>query len=1001
MPDKTSPQDVLHFGAHHLDLARQRLWRGTTAVELRPKAWAALVQLVQRPGELVSSEELLDLLWPAADVTPKTLTNLVGELRRALGDDLHAPRIIQTVHRRGYRLTAPVRRGPAAGVDHGPAEAAAAVPRAASPGHGGGHPPPALQLARPLVGRARELALMSQLLDQACNGQRRVLLLSGDPGVGKTALIDAFVAQLANEGVMLGRGQSVEQAGEREAFGPMLGLLGQLAAGPMGAQALHQLRRCAPSWLLQMPWLLGEAGAQETQHLRRSLAGAGPGRMVRECCALAEALAQQTPLVLVLEDLHWADAATVDLLVALAQSPAAARLLVLASYQPAEAAVRSHPLVAAMRRLQAQGQAQKMDVPALQTDAVHELLQQRFNNPELSRQLAPLAMQHSGGNPLFLTAALDHLEERGWVQPEGGDSGAEAPAGGGALPRRWQLAVDLHRLHLDLPEHLRQMVAARFEGLGASTLQMLQAASAIGVEFNLQLLQAASGQDALVLEAACHELARKQMFLRARPPSMWPDGSTGSAYAFVHDVYRRVLYESLPLPVRQQAHRRAAERLERGYGPRAAEVAGALASAYSRAAQPEATARVLEMAAVVSYQRFAAVEAAAALEASLEQLALLPDSGERTRTETRLFLTLGPVMLAAHGMAHPRALQAYEAAQTLARRTGAQRELLRGLLGASLVHTMVGRPETARSLAREYVPLAEAHQPPLAAVSHAYAGLAELATGRLATAHAHMQRSLQCVPEPGIPMFMDLHAIAHTQLGRTLCHLGRLHEGLAQLAQAVARCRASGATNDLVQALYWTADTQRVLGLNDAAAANFDEVLPLAEQHGMVTFVTPARIGRLVVTPGGVDPAALLQLIGQYRASGDRWADVGYSVLLADAYGAQGTSQAVAAGLAALEAGFAAVETGALFQPELHRAQAALQARAGARPGVVEASLMQAVTVARDRQAHWLALRSSVALCRHLAAQGEGERGHQLLAAALAAVDGPPECPDLQAARGS
>ena len=996
MTKKTSPQVLLHFGAHHLDLGHQRLWHGSTAVDLRPKAWQALVQLLQRPGVLVTGDELLEALWPNADVTPKTLTNLMGELRRALGDDLSKPQIIQTVHRRGYRLIAPVHSGSVAPGATAQAVAYKSV-RPISPVLVNGPLALAAHAARPLVGRTTELAAMSRLLGQAFEGQRRVLLLGGDPGVGKTALLDAFVAQLGPMGVMFGRGQCVEQAGEREAFGPVLGLLAHLTSGPDGAHALPQLRRCAPSWLVQMPWLLGEAGANEAQQLRRSLAGAGAGagRMVREFCALVDALAQQTPLVLVLEDLHWADAATVDLLTAIAQQQAPARLLLLASHQPVEAAVRGHPLVAAVRRLQAQGQLQRLDLQALDATSVRDLLDQRFHNPELTRQLATLALQRSAGNPLFLTAVLDHLVERGWVQL-GDEADASTPADHGRRVQRWQLKVDLHRLDLDLPEHLRLMVAARFESLDASTLQMLQAASAIGIDFNMQLLEAAAGQARLTLESACHELARKQMFLRALPPSTWPDGSTGSAYAFVHDVYRRVLYDALPLPVQQLTHRRVAERLERGYGPRAAEVAGALASAYSRAAQPEATARVLEMAAVVSYQRFAAVEAAAALEASLQQLALVPDSDDRVRTETRLYLTLGPVTLAAHGMAHPRALQAYETAQALARRTGAKRELIRGLLGACLVHAMVGRPETGRQLALEFVPLAQAHQPTLAAVAHTYAGLVELGTGHLAQAQPHLEQALQLVPEPGIPMYMDLHSIAHTQLGRTLCHRGRLNEGLAQLAAAVARCRASGATNDLVQALYWTADTQRGLGLNAAAAANFDEMLPLAEQHGMVTFITPARIGRLVVRPGDTDPAALHLLVQQYRASGDRWADVSFSVLLAEAHAARGDTQAA---LAALQAGFEAVDTGALFHAELHRAKADVLARAGAPAAAVEEALTQALAVAQRQQAHWHGLRSAHAMQVCLARNGEHKRGRDVLAAACAAVDGPLECPYLQAAQ--
>jgi DNA-binding winged helix-turn-helix (wHTH) protein len=1011
MPKPAAPHVLLHFGEHQLDLARQRLWRGPTAVELRPKAWQALLHLVQQPGALVRGDELFELLWPQQDVGPKALTNLIGELRSALGDDPAAPHIIQTVHRRGYRLIAPLRHGSVAS-----ALRSATVSGLPSPPVSGRPDPTAAGSAATapargpclFVGRETELATLARLLDAACNGQRQMLLLGGEAGLGKTALIDAFVARLGPAGVLLGRGQCVEQAGEREAFGPLLGLLAHLAAGPGAAQVLPQLRRCAPSWLVQMPWLLGEQGASEAQQLRRKLGGAGAGRMVRECGALLETLSLQTPLVLVLEDLHWADAATVDLLAHLAQGQAPARLLLLASHQPVQAALRDHPMVGMARRLHAQRQLVPLHLQPLAAPEVAALLDQRFASPLLTRQLAPLALQHSEGNPLFLTAALDHLVDRGWLVPAvartgievAGDDTGKAIDSDGDSSSGWRLTVDLHHLHLGLPEHLRLMVAARFEDLDAPTRELLQAASAIGMQFSVQTLQAALDRPALALEQACHALAQRQLFLRALPPVHWPDGSAGSGYAFVHDVYRRVLYDALPAARRRDLHRRIAERLEAGFGARAAEVAGPLASAYARAGLPEATARVLEMAAGVSAQRFAYAEAADALEASLQQLALLPDSEDHARTATRLNLALGPVTLAARGLAHPRALQAFQAAEALARRTGATRELLRAQLGACMNHLLGGSPQAGRKLAMDFVPLAEAHHPTLAAVAHAFAGLADLGAGHLLDARDHFEQALQRVPEPGIPMFLDLHTLARVHLGRTLCHLGLLAEGREQLRAAETHSRDTGVPLDLIQTLYWVADTHRVLGLHARATALFDEVVARADEQVLPTYSTSARIGRLACTQrlgGDGSPAALTALVQQVRLPGDRWAEVSFSVLLAEAYRAQGDT---AAALACIEHGFAQEATGPLFSAELHRVRAELQAESQ-QPGLAEAGLLAAVAIARGQQARLHELRSAASLCRHAAVHGEGESGRarRLLTAACTAFTEDAECPDLQAAR--
>lgn len=113
-------------------------------------------------------------------------------------------------------------------------------------------------------------------------------------------------------------------------------------------------------------------------------------------------------------------------------------------------------------------------------------------------------------------------------------------------------------------------------------------------------------------------------------------------------------------------------------------------------------------------------------------------------------------------------------------------------------------------------------------------------------------------------------------------------EGQVRFQLTMARCRASGAINDLVQVLHWAADMLRLLGLHAEAAARLDEALPLAEQHDMVTLVTPADIGRLMMTHHAVNSEALQHPVRQYQANGDRWVDAPFQVRPARAHGAHG-----------------------------------------------------------------------------------------------------------------
>ena len=181
------------------------------------------------------------------------------------------------------------------------------------------------------VGRAAELQRLDEALRKARQGQRQLVLVTGEPGIGKTTLIQTFLATLAKSQVLVASGQAVEQAGVREPYLAVLDALGRLARIADPQQVVGMLRRDAPSWLAQMPWLLEPADAAA---LRRSLSDVQPERMLRELAVFLEELSSTATLILVLEDLHWSDPSTVQLLLMLAQRSEPARLLVIGTYRP-------------------------------------------------------------------------------------------------------------------------------------------------------------------------------------------------------------------------------------------------------------------------------------------------------------------------------------------------------------------------------------------------------------------------------------------------------------------------------------------------------------------------------------------------------------------------------------------------------------------------------------------------------------------------------------------
>jgi predicted ATPase len=217
-------------------------------------------------------------------------------------------------------------------------------------------------------------------LEKALHGERQIVFITGEPGIGKTSLVEAFLARLADEHeheheTWIGRGQCIEHYGAGEAYMPVLEALGRLGREPGGTQLITMLRRYALSWLVQLPALVSVA---EREKLRQEAQGATRERMLRELAEALDALAIKHPLVLVLEDLHWSDVSTLDLLSVLTRRPERARLLVIGTYRPVDILANGHPLRAVVQELQLHRQCEELRLGFLTEENVAAYLATRF-----------------------------------------------------------------------------------------------------------------------------------------------------------------------------------------------------------------------------------------------------------------------------------------------------------------------------------------------------------------------------------------------------------------------------------------------------------------------------------------------------------------------------------------------------------------------------------------------------------------------------------------------
>ena len=582
------PEHHIAFGPFRFDVTHGRLYREDQVISLRPRSLAVLRYLVEHPGRLVTKAEFGQHVWAGAHVTESVLRASVKDIRAALGDVAAAPRYLETVGRQGYRFLG-----------------------------GGDLAVPALSPPGPIVGRQRELDALQGWFQRAATGTHQLVFVSGEGGMGKTTVIDLWLARLAaGSEVRVAWGPCVEHYGEGEPYLPLLGALGQLSRQPGGQAIPAVLRRYAPLWLAQLPGLVGEL---EQERLQRHLQGATPARMLRELAEALDVLAAERPLVLVLEDLQWSDPSTVEVLAYLAQRREPARLLVLGTYRPVETMLREHPLRRTVQELCGRGQGAELRLECLPAEDVAAYLAGRLGGP-VAAPLAAYVHARTEGHALFMVNIVDHLVQQRFVVPREG---------------QWALRAGADAQLASLPEGLQQFLVRRIEDLPPEARRVLEAASVAGEAFAVAAVAAGAQCPVTEVDAVCEGLARQQHFITDAGLTVWPDATRGGSYRFQHVLYQQVLYEQVGSGRRAQLHRRIGARLEASAGARAGDLAAQLAVHFERGGEVPRAVSYWQQVGDQAARRHAHPEAIAALRHGLALLATVPDSPERTRHELR------------------------------------------------------------------------------------------------------------------------------------------------------------------------------------------------------------------------------------------------------------------------------------------------------------------------------------------------------------------------------
>jgi adenylate cyclase len=846
---------------------------------------------------------------------------------------------------------------------------------------------------RRTVGRDREREELRRAFEAATEERGGVVAVAGEPGIGKSSLAEDFLAEIAAgpHHPMILRGKCSERLAGTEAYLPVLEALDNLLhAGTTGDSFAEMMRQSAPVWYLQVAPLSSESST--TQQMRDDARTASQERMKRELGVLVQDVSRVHTLVVLFEDLHWADVSTIDLLNYLGPRLGAMRALVVVTYRPSEMLLTRHPYLRIRQDLQTAGVLRELPLDFLSLDDVRRYLALEFPEHRFPPEFEALVHGKTEGSPLFMVDLLRYLRDRGVVAQVQG---------------RWALARSVPDVARDLPDTLRATIDRKIERLDVTSRKLLVAASVQGHEFDSAVVADVTGADAADVEETLESLERVHALVRRVHEAELPDRTLSVRYRFVHVLYQNALYASLQPTRRASLSGRVARSLLAHHGERDHAIASELAMLFEAARDAAQAAGWFFTAAQHAVGLIALREAVALSRRGLAAAALLPESPERDSLELGLQMILGFALRSVEGWAAPEVERIYVRARTLCDQLGAPPQLFPAMWGLTLYHAIRGDLRVFLPLAEQLLARAtEAASPVFLVGAHQMLGSVNEFLGNTVTSNRHYDEALALYDAEQTPLFthtfgLDPGMISLSLSPRPLWFLGFPDRAIARVEDTVALAREHRQPVSMVFAICLASNIRLLRGEGEASRAHADEEIALCREYGLAQEMEWGRSfrGLALAHLGRVDEGiAELQdsLETQRRISAGLLRGM-FLTYLAEALALAGRSRD---GLVATDEAFDHGERTLehFYDAETWRVRGDLL-RLAADDAGAEAAYRAALAHAAAQGALSLELRAAMGLARLLAARGDRAEGRALVSAAYARFSEGFATGDLVAAR--
>ncbi|MDX2029616.1 MAG: protein kinase [Blastocatellia bacterium] len=821
---------------------------------------------------------------------------------------------------------------------------------------------------RVTVGRDRERTELLEAFDEVVAGRGLVMCVAGEPGIGKTTIVEEFLKGLIDEerACHIVRGRCSERLAGAEAYLPWLEALDQLIrASDHAARAMKSL---APSWYAQLAPVTFDSLDAHRQ-MPDALA-VSQERMKRELVGFLAEVSRLQPLVLYIDDLHWADVSTVDLLAFLAARFDGVRLLLLVTYRPSDMMLAKHPFLQIKPDLQARGVCRELPLAFLTQVEIENYLEFEFPLHRFPPEFPRLVHAKTEGSPLFMADLIRYLRDREVIAEVDGE---------------WRLVHSVPEIERELPESVRGMIERKIAQLTDDERQLLVAAGVQGAQFDSSVVAAVLGADPSEIEERLEALERVYAFVQLIGERTLPDRTLTLRYRFVHVFYQNTLYASLRPTRRVQLSHAVAEALLAAYGDRSREAASELAALFEAAREYARAAEYCRLAAENAVHLFASREAAAHARRGLAALESLPESEERLRLEFSLQIVLGNILIATHGYASPDVEAAYQRARRLCELLGDTTNLLPVLYGLYVNHLARANYREAMANGEEFTAHAARMADPAVIVGHRTVAVPLFFLGELADARRRLEQGLAIYDgakhRPLTWMYGGEPAmVCRNYLAWTCWLQGYPDQSLAHSREAVRLSREVRHAQSQAQALAGSALLHQYRREPQPARELAEAAITLASEQGLALWLGWGTILRgWAMLEQGQTADGLERIrrgIDGSRQTGSGMWQTYLLCLLADASARAGK---IDDGLALLARIPALIESSRerFWEAEIHRVRGELLRQAGADAREYETCFRLALDLAREQGARSLELRAALSLAK--ARGGSGD--------ALAALD--------------